>query len=203
MLRPIADRHLDRRHARHPCRPSSSPHLGRQWARAACCGSSPAARSATRPTERRRLGAGRPRRPFRDHGLHGGRLHAGRAALPGPAAPPDPAGLAYGVLLWLIMYWVVRPLRWPDMPLPHTLYGIANALFSHCILVGIPIAWSRAAISGAGAASPDRPIPAAAKPRRPRKAFPTRDERPGHGGFSRIVQQCVGTGRYPPEESIS
>ena len=53
---------------------------------------------------------------------------------------PIPAGIAYGVLLWLIMYWVVRPLRWPAMPLPHTLYGIANALFSHCILVGIPIA---------------------------------------------------------------
>jgi hypothetical protein len=53
---------------------------------------------------------------------------------------PILAGLAYGLLLWLIMYWLVRPLRWPDMPLPHTLYGIANALFSHCILVGIPIA---------------------------------------------------------------
>jgi hypothetical protein len=53
---------------------------------------------------------------------------------------PIPAGIAYGLLLWLIMYWVVRPLRWPDMSLPHTLYGIANALFSHCILVGIPIA---------------------------------------------------------------
>jgi hypothetical protein len=53
---------------------------------------------------------------------------------------PIPAGIAYGVLLWLIMYWIVRPLRFPDLPLPHTLYGIANALFSHCILVGIPIA---------------------------------------------------------------
>jgi hypothetical protein len=53
---------------------------------------------------------------------------------------PIPAGIAYGLLLWLIMYWIVRPLRWPAMPLPHTLYGIANALFSHCILVGIPIA---------------------------------------------------------------
>ncbi|MDB5691973.1 MAG: hypothetical protein JWO81_1036 [Alphaproteobacteria bacterium] len=52
---------------------------------------------------------------------------------------PILAGLLYGVLLWLIMYWVVRPLRWPEMPLPHNLYGIANALFSHCILVGIPI----------------------------------------------------------------
>ncbi|MEA3002673.1 MAG: hypothetical protein QOH81_1461 [Sphingomonadales bacterium] len=53
---------------------------------------------------------------------------------------PIPAGIAYGVLLWLIMYWIVRPLRWPDMPLPHSAYGIATALFSHCILVGIPIA---------------------------------------------------------------
>jgi hypothetical protein len=53
---------------------------------------------------------------------------------------PIPAGIAYGVLLWLIMYWVVRPLRFPELPLPHTLYGIATALFSHCILVGIPIA---------------------------------------------------------------
>jgi hypothetical protein len=53
---------------------------------------------------------------------------------------PILAGVAYGVLLWLIMYWIVRPLRWPEMPLPHTLWGISNALFSHCILVGIPIA---------------------------------------------------------------
>ncbi|HEY9552363.1 hypothetical protein [Allosphingosinicella sp.] len=53
---------------------------------------------------------------------------------------PIVAGLAYGVLLWIIMYWIVRPLRFPEIPLPHTLYGIANQLFSHCILVGIPIA---------------------------------------------------------------
>lgn len=53
---------------------------------------------------------------------------------------PVLAGLAYGLLLWLIMYWIVRPLRWPDMPLPHTLKGISQQLFSHCILVGLPIA---------------------------------------------------------------
>jgi hypothetical protein len=53
---------------------------------------------------------------------------------------PVPAGLAYGVLLWLIMYWMVKPLRWPEAPLPHTAWGIGNALFSHCILVGLPIA---------------------------------------------------------------
>ena len=34
---------------------------------------------------------------------------------------PIPAGIAYGVLLWLIMYWLVRPLRLPEIPLPHTL----------------------------------------------------------------------------------
>jgi hypothetical protein len=53
---------------------------------------------------------------------------------------PVPAGLAYGLLLWLIMYWAVKPLRWPDAPLPHSAWGIGNALFSHCILVGLPIA---------------------------------------------------------------
>jgi len=53
---------------------------------------------------------------------------------------PILAGLLYGLVLWGIMYWIVKPLRWPDAPLPHTLWGIANALFSHCILVGLPIA---------------------------------------------------------------
>jgi hypothetical protein len=53
---------------------------------------------------------------------------------------PIAGGLLYGILLWGIMYWIVRPLRWPELPLPHTLWGISNALFSHCILVGLPIA---------------------------------------------------------------
>lgn len=53
---------------------------------------------------------------------------------------PVPAGIIYGFVLWVVMYWIVKPLRWPDAPLPHTAWGIGNALFSHCILVGIPIA---------------------------------------------------------------
>jgi hypothetical protein len=53
---------------------------------------------------------------------------------------PIPAGLAYGFWLWIVMYWIVRPLRFPDLALPHTLYGVVNQLFSHCILVGVPIA---------------------------------------------------------------
>jgi hypothetical protein len=60
--------------------------------------------------------------------------------LPWLLRSPILAGLAYGVLLWLIMYWLVKPLRWPDAPLPHTAYDITNALFSHCLLVGLPIA---------------------------------------------------------------
>jgi hypothetical protein len=63
---------------------------------------------------------------------------------------PIIAGLAYGLLLWLIMYWVVKPLRWPDAPLPHTLYAFANQLFSHCILVGIPIAFVATCFFGRG-----------------------------------------------------
>ena len=53
---------------------------------------------------------------------------------------PVAAGLAYGLLLWIVMYWVVKPLRWPEAPLPSSLYAVANQLFSHCILVGLPIA---------------------------------------------------------------
>lgn len=60
--------------------------------------------------------------------------------IPGLLRHPVVAGIAYGVLLWIVMYWIVRPMRWPEMPLPHTAWGIGNALFSHCILVGIPIA---------------------------------------------------------------
>ena len=60
--------------------------------------------------------------------------------VPGLVRHPILAGLAYGFLLWLIMYWVVKPLRWPDAALPHTAWGIGNALFSHCLLVGLPIA---------------------------------------------------------------
>jgi hypothetical protein len=59
--------------------------------------------------------------------------------IPALLRSPILAGLAYGVLLWLVMYWIVLPIRF-GMALPHTLWGIGNALFSHCILVGIPMA---------------------------------------------------------------
>jgi hypothetical protein len=51
------------------------------------------------------------------------------------------AGIAYGLLLWFIMYWIVRPMRWANLPHPTNPKSIANQLFSHIILVGIPIAF--------------------------------------------------------------
>jgi len=50
------------------------------------------------------------------------------------------AGILYGLLLWVIMYWIVRPLRWPGL-IPHSLIGIAEAWFSHIVCVGLPIAF--------------------------------------------------------------
>jgi hypothetical protein len=61
--------------------------------------------------------------------------------LPALFRRPLLAGILYGLLLWIIMYWLVRPLRWPAMPLPHTISGIAQQLFSHIVCVGIPIAF--------------------------------------------------------------
>jgi len=51
---------------------------------------------------------------------------------------PILAGTLYGILLWFVMYWVVMHLRW-NAPHPSQLVPIAKQLFSHIILVGIPI----------------------------------------------------------------
>ena len=59
---------------------------------------------------------------------------------PALARWPILTGALYGFALWILMYWIVRPLRWPDMPLPHQPGAIAGQLFCHVILVGIPIA---------------------------------------------------------------
>jgi hypothetical protein len=51
------------------------------------------------------------------------------------------AGLLYGIVLWLAMYWVVMPLRWEGYHTPSGVAAIARQLFAHCVLVGLPIAW--------------------------------------------------------------
>ncbi|QNA87011.1 hypothetical protein G4G27_15115 [Sphingomonas sp. So64.6b] len=50
------------------------------------------------------------------------------------------AGLLYGVALYIIMYWIVLPLRFPAYVPKTDLWGMGNALFSHCICVGLPMA---------------------------------------------------------------
>lgn len=51
------------------------------------------------------------------------------------------AGLLYGVALWIVMYWIVMPLRWDSYRTPHEVLAIAKQLVSHCLLVGLPIAF--------------------------------------------------------------
>lgn len=53
---------------------------------------------------------------------------------------PLAIGLGYGLLLYLVMYWIVLPLRWPAVfPITDTT-EVAKALFAHLVLVGVPIA---------------------------------------------------------------
>lgn len=48
-------------------------------------------------------------------------------------------GVAYGLVTYFVMNWVVVPLRF-DAPLPPSATSIATQLFAHIVLVGIPIA---------------------------------------------------------------
>jgi hypothetical protein len=52
---------------------------------------------------------------------------------------PYRTGLAYGVITYFIMNWIVVPLRF-DAPLPTKPMQIATQLFAHIVLVGIPFA---------------------------------------------------------------
>ena len=52
---------------------------------------------------------------------------------------PYRTGLAYGVITYFIMNWLVVPLRF-DAPLPTKPMQIATQLFAHIVLVGIPFA---------------------------------------------------------------
>lgn len=55
------------------------------------------------------------------------------------SANPIWSGLAYGLLLYVIMYWIVLPTRWPEL-FPQTgTWNVASALFSHLVCVGLPL----------------------------------------------------------------
>lgn len=49
---------------------------------------------------------------------------------------PAVTGPAYGLLIYLVMYFAVLPLRYPGFA-PHNPVGIGEQLFSHLILVGL------------------------------------------------------------------
>ena len=51
------------------------------------------------------------------------------------------AGPLYGVALWIVMYWIVMPLRWDSYRTPSEALPIAKQLISHCLLTGLPIVW--------------------------------------------------------------
>ena len=53
---------------------------------------------------------------------------------------PLRTGLAYGVLTYFIMNWLVVPLRF-GTPLPPKTLSIATQGFAHIVLVGIPMAY--------------------------------------------------------------
>jgi hypothetical protein len=50
-------------------------------------------------------------------------------------------GLVYGFGVWIVMYWIVLPVRFTGFLPPADPVDVATGLFAHCILVGLPIAW--------------------------------------------------------------
>jgi hypothetical protein len=53
---------------------------------------------------------------------------------------PLRTGIAYGVITYFIMNWLVVPIRF-GTPLPPKTLSIATQLFAHIVLVGIPMAY--------------------------------------------------------------
>lgn len=54
---------------------------------------------------------------------------------------PVVTGTAYGLVLWAVMYLIVLPLRWPQLFPQFGALALFQQLFSHIVLVGLPIAW--------------------------------------------------------------
>ena len=50
------------------------------------------------------------------------------------------AGPLYGILIYLVMYWIVVPTRFGTTP-KTDLWSVGNALFSHIVCVGLPMAF--------------------------------------------------------------
>lgn len=51
------------------------------------------------------------------------------------------AGIGYGFVLYCVMYRIVLVMRYPEVFPKNGLWDVSNALFSHIVCVGIPMAW--------------------------------------------------------------
>ena len=63
----------------------------------------------------------------------------GARSLPALTDKPVLWGILYGLTTYVVMNWIVVPLRF-DTPLPPAPRPIVSQLFAHIVLVGIPIA---------------------------------------------------------------
>ena len=59
--------------------------------------------------------------------------------LPALLQRPIQWGVLYGLATYVVMNWLVVPMRF-DMPLPPSPLSMATQLFAHIVLVGIPMA---------------------------------------------------------------
>lgn len=59
--------------------------------------------------------------------------------LPASLQRPIQWGVLYGLATYVVMNWLVVPMRF-DMPLPPSPLSVATQLFAHIVLVGLPIA---------------------------------------------------------------
>jgi len=59
--------------------------------------------------------------------------------IPALVERPIQWGIIYGLLTFVVMNWMVVPLRF-DAPIPGKPLAIATQLFAHVVLVGVPIA---------------------------------------------------------------
>jgi len=51
------------------------------------------------------------------------------------------SGIGYGLLLWIVMYWIVLPHRFPTLFPVLDPHDVAIQLLDHVVLTGLPIAW--------------------------------------------------------------
>ena len=63
------------------------------------------------------------------------------ARLPRLNANPVLSGLAYGVISYIVMYWIVLALRWPQNFPQTDPVKVFRALLPHLVCVGVPLAY--------------------------------------------------------------